>query len=147
MREYRSILAQWAIAHSRIEAKLRVYFSSELRSRWNEFDLVLQYANDVAYESRRGGYPGAEPIKLWLETIGKSAKRIGARAEDVSLKYVERWLSAQSERETLDVRERGVTVLMLVVQDIADAFTDRLMAADPEAFSTTRRDLLRDLLP
>jgi hypothetical protein len=36
---------------------------------------------------------------------------------------------------------------MLGVQDIADALTDRLMAADPEAFSTTRRDLLRDLLP
>ena len=42
---------------------------------------------------------------------------------------------------------RAMGTLFTWMRGFVDTIVDRVMSEDPDAFSTTRRDLLRDLLP
>ena len=147
-----SIQSQWIVAHSRIEAKLRVYFSSELREIWSNFDTAVDRAIEAVYFARKRNEPligHLRPLPLSvsdLDSVEKFGRELGSVGNQ-NLRRARSGFELPRSRDNHPGRELGVYWLMRGVQDLADAFIERLMAADPEAFSTTRGDLLRDLLP
>jgi hypothetical protein len=140
--EWRAILDDWKVSHTRIDARLRVYFGPELRSLWKEFDWRIY---DVAFLA---GVAQTDPLEtnsdtiaIHLDRVENFSRRVGAPQGTPGL--LQGFLSDPDVR----VRETGAANLLLEVERIADAIIDRLMATDPDAYSTTRGDLLRDLLP
>jgi hypothetical protein len=149
-RERRSIRGPWALAHTQIEAKLRVYFSPEILTLWVDFDGVIGPTTNAILVSR---LPNPERHYAYMRSLFRGNERIvpfAARLGAVSpnLRAAEALLTKRRfDLNPEPASQLGAKYLALAVQDIADAIIERLMTADPETFSTTRGDLLRDLLP
>ena len=136
----------WRIRQTRIDAKLRAYYSPAVRSLWLEFNDVIAYEIAVVREARLAevvfGQARWRPyIVRNLEAITLLSHKFGV-AETLNIKTTADDLLG---RELL--RRHAIERLIAWVGDIEDKVIDRVMTEDPEAFSTTRRDLLRDLLP
>lgn len=141
-KEWRGILDDWELSHTRIEARLRVYFSPELRSLWTEFGHEIY---DVAFLARVAQTDpletNSDTIVLHLNRVENFSKRAGVPQGTPG--FLRGFLTDADVRN----RRTGAANLRVEVEAIADSIIDRLMAADPDAYSTTRGDFFRDLLP
>ncbi len=135
-KEWRAIVNDWELSHTRIDARLRVYFSPELRSLWSRFGRGI---HAVAFLAR---VAHTDPLEVTPDRIKEQLALVenlsGSTREEVETKLTD-----------ADVRTRraGARALLIAVPGSANSIIDRLMAADPDAYSTSRGDLLRDLLP
>jgi len=140
----------WLSDKLKIEGKLRAYFSPQLFRRWSTYDHAMVnflYLAGVEGRMNRGRRqaerknPGDPPplnsydsfsINLYLGRLPQ--KQTG----------LARLLLT---RPRLTDRRSGFLALEGVILDMEASFTNQLLAAEPRGFSTTRRDLINDLLP
>jgi hypothetical protein len=135
-KEWRKIVDKWDLSQTQIEATLRVYFSPELRSSWIDFGRGI---HAVAFLARVAHHNPPE------ENPGKIKDQLD-RVANLSPPFREQVLTKLTDANVY-TRRSGARELLLAVPGSANSIIDRLMAADPDAYSTSRGDLLRDLLP
>ena len=140
---------RWLADSLKIEGKLRAYFSPGVYAHWRVFNNAMVNFFYIAgvegrmnrvrrqAERKNPGEPG--PLnaydKLSLEGyLSRFPDRPGLRS-----------LGLLGVR--LTDRRIGFLGLEGVLLDKEAAFTNLLLAAEPRGFSTTRRDLINDLLP
>lgn len=128
-----SALEQWQLEHTRVATRLRVYFSSELRTLWTDFYSAI---DDATFVIEAPTSPQLERLKL-LRDLERTLGSESSLATYVPEK--------PAPRQTPPIA--AVSSIPSSIRDIADAIVERLMAANPEAFSTTRGDLFRDIIP
>ncbi len=141
----------WQTKQAGIDVRLRAYFSPEVRSGWlkfNEFvDREIGVVEMTKYVPPGDTGDAHESEKVWVEDLLQQMDSLG-RAFDVEPPFAEPaktsddWM-AQYESD----RASAMDTLFAWTRGFVDRIVDRVMTEDPEAYSTTRRDLLRDLLP
>jgi hypothetical protein len=139
----------WQIRQARIDARLRVYFSPEMRLMWLRFNKVIEHEIDLVRQIQyiSEGILGPE---FWTPSVTGNILAIAvlSRPFGVGPPFADREQALNDlMRERQSVRTRTIGGLVAWMRKIEDKIIDRLMTEDPEAFSTTRGDLLRDLLP
>jgi len=128
------ILNRWLLSSGVIEAKIRAYFPQELLARWRAFRELVRSLPQIAayYESRPEDYAFASLVVLTLPV--RQAQR-------------DQLLRSLNSSEKAD-RVGAMISLSEIMLDQVDALqTDLLSADDPDVFSTSRGDLVRDLVP
>ncbi len=134
-----------------IEAKLRAYFDEDLLGHWNEYDRAMRsflmiagvegLANKAHAQAEREGRPyslvpiARTQIRHWLDDVRPMTP------ED------RRGLGDNLISQSPIYRSAAFQGLEAFVLDREAAFTNRLLTAHLRGFSTTRRDLIKDLLP
>lgn len=140
----------WLSARLKIEGRLRAYFSPKLFHRWNTYDTAMVNflylagvegrMNKVRRQAEREGR--AEPLG------GYDAFSVSGFLDEIPMPDERRQsIKPMLLGDRLTDRRLGFLVLEGVLLDMEAAFTSRLLAAEPNGFSTTRRDLINDLLP
>jgi hypothetical protein len=144
-RPSRGVRRIWLLPKLKIEGRLRAYFAPELLDQWEDYDYaMLRFLEIAALEGYINRYlqtaddntvrEGDFYIRYWLSEIPMDAEpRAGIRGDLLN-------------REPSQ-RRFGLFYLERVMLDLEAAFTNSLLAAHPRGFSTTRRDLINDLLP
>jgi hypothetical protein len=136
----RNALEGGGLADLRVEAKLRAYFPPAVVAAW------------MSYQLRFAG------IKLIAFTASPLGRRLtSANASDIGRLVRGLALAPADEQEALrlltgrgysrDTQFQALTNLSRQVVQWHWAMVDQILDADLAGFSTTRRDLLRDLLP
>lgn len=135
----------WQIKQAGIDVRLRAYFSPDMRSEWRTFNSFVEHEIGVVEMTRYvpSGNTGDayESEKDWVEDLLQKMNRLG-RTYGVEPLFGNGWV-ARYESD----RASAMNTLLAWTRGFVDKIVDRVMSEDPEAFSTTRRDLLRDLLP
>jgi hypothetical protein len=139
----------WQVRQAGIDARLRVYFSPEMRLMWLQFNKLVEREIDLVRQIQyvAAGILGPD---WWTPYVTANVRSIAdlSRPFGVGPPFVDREIALNDlMRERESVRARTIGGLVAWMRRIEDKIIDRLMTEDPEAFSTTRRDLLRDLLP
>jgi hypothetical protein len=142
----------WISRRLKIEGRLRAYFGPELFVLWRSYDrAMVNFLYLAGLEGRinrdrrksESERPPTQPIRGFevgfidgfLDSIG-----IPGKARD-------RGIRSALLSGPLVQRRSGFVELEYVVLEREAAFTGQLLAAHPNGFSTTRRDLINDLLP
>ena len=141
----------WLIKQAGIDVRLRAYFSPDMRSAWRKFNKFVEHEIGVVEMTKyvpsgdTGDAYASE--KDWVEVLLRRMNGLG-RTYDVEPPFAEpaetadAWMARyESDRAT------AMGTLFAWMRGFVDKIVDRVMTEDPEAYSTTRRDLLRDLLP
>ena len=144
----------WLSDRLKIEGKLRAYFPPKIFHRWRAYDTAMVNflyltgvegrMNEVRRQAERDGR--AEPVG---EAIGGfDALAVRGYLESIPVPDKRRQdIQSMLLGDQLWERRFGFLALERVLLDIEAAFTSRLLAAEPNGFSTSRRDLIDDLLP
>lgn len=145
---------RWLGARLKIEGTLSAYFSRELFDQWRVFsDAMENFFHVAAWEGE------ITKTRLRIDGKGRLGNRIVLLSEDerrAVLNYLEPIPVPKDEVGPLRVlllesepalRRAGVHALERFLLDMEASMTDRILAAAPNGFSTTRGDLIRDLLP
>jgi hypothetical protein len=155
----RDAQARWEIASLRMSVRLRAYLGGNTEAEWatfaanvTHFLAICEAANprtESAFFVRRLKRfvtrrvfieSSLEPIDEALGSVGLRGIAGGAGPRDLSKELVS-WDSPTLESSlALETVKRAMVVL-------TERVTTAVLAAHPSGFSTTRRDLLRDLLP
>lgn len=141
----------WQLKQAGIDVRLRAYFSPDMRSVWRTFNEFVEHEIGVV-EMTKYVPPGDtgdayESEKDWVEDLLQQMNSLG-RASGVEPPFgdpaetSEAWM-ARYESDPAS----AMGMLFAWMRGFVDEIVDRVMSEDPEAFSTTRADLLRDLLP
>ena len=159
--EFLDVLSEWRVAQTRIGAKLRAYYGPTLRRDWEQFDEAVTSAiwasslicclSDPWGSLKRVKANMIAEVDGLLKAIGKVQPLLAPTLPP----NVNRWRAsveayAHIQRQELGRSYRlvGMTAKLAgLIVAMSGGVIDELMTSDPEAFSTTRRDLLRDLLP
>ena len=156
---------EWDTARARLEAELRVYYPGHpvikdwYRTSMNIADLQ-RYAPEVrevfrsAFGQPREGHEAAlarySLIHLFYEGPASRNDELPAgaweRAEKLGDNYA-RWVFDARDRHGQDPARILVRLLRRMFAQRVDAALAQILTTTPEGFSTTRRDLLGDLLP
>ncbi len=156
---------EWDTARARLEAELRVYYPGHpvikdwYRTSMNIADLQ-RLAPEVrvllggAFGQPREGVEAALAryflIHLFYERPAsrndESSLGDWARAEKLGDNYA-RWVFDARDRHGQEPARILVRLLRRMFAQRVDAALAQILETTPEGFSTTRRDLLRDLLP
>ena len=146
--ERQAVKDYWQIRQARIDARLRAYFSQETRAVWLEFNELVENVIELVKTAKYSetGDPGGVLRRASADRL-REISRLG-RALGVAPPF------AGNPRpvdvlitNSLGMRRPLIRQLVVWMRGTEDKIIDRVMTEDPEAFSTTRRDLLRDLLP
>jgi imidazolonepropionase-like amidohydrolase len=141
----------WQLKQAGIDVRLRAYFSPDMRLVWRTFNEFVEHEIGVV-EMTKYVPPGDtgdayESEKDWVEDLLQQMNSLG-RASGVEPPFgdpaeaSEAWM-ARYESDPAS----AMGMLFAWMRGFVDKIVDRVMSEDPEAFSTTRGDLLRDLLP
>jgi hypothetical protein len=115
-----SVDADWRIAYQRIAAKLAVYFPGQLETDWNQYgSAVATYIGTIYYPLEKSDIDRIVP---WDKRRASKLKRADSRFP----------VGASLE---IAIRDRGEDLVR------------RTTRTSPRDFSTTRGDLMRDILP
>lgn len=137
------IANQWLLDRLNIEAKLRAYFSNDLVAQWKTYSELMLGFMELA-ETTGLVNLGTD----WLDPVGPIFEpliQIPIAKLPVSAKRRQYYTKALLGRSL--PRELGIVALSEEVLKAMEALTKNLLAAEPAGFSTTRGDLLRDVLP
>jgi hypothetical protein len=150
--ESQSVQDYWQIRQARIDARLRAYFSTEMRSAWLTFNEVVERAIELVKEGQyvASGAPAdvfRPAASINLQEITRLGRTFGLERPFAHAAEFDLGVLIGEGGPLVSSRERAVGNLVIWMRGIEDKIIDQVMTEDPEAFSTTRRDLLRDLLP
>ena len=123
----RGLETEWDVFRYRTEAKLLAYFPVEVARQWAEAaDLVTSWISfaDFGRDDPSGEAGGRREL---IKSLGQEGE----------------WFDDPGEC----IHTCAVSELTLPLRQRLSAFTAVLLSANSDAFSTTRRDLIRDLLP
>jgi hypothetical protein len=146
--ERHAIKDYWQVRQARIDARLRAYFSQETRTLWLRFNELVEREIELVKDAKytEGGIP-ADAIRheasYNLDELARLGRAFGVERPFSEPEIALRELLTNSSR----LRVPFIRSLVVWMRGIEDKIIDRVMTEDPEAFSTTRGDLLRDLLP
>lgn len=160
--EFLDALSEWRVAQTRIAAKLRAYYGPTLRRDWEQFDdavtsaiwassLVCCLSDPYGSLTRIKANMIVEVDGL-LDRIGKVQPLLAPTPLPPNIKVwrdsVESYAHVERQELGRSYRLVGMTAKLAgLIVEMSGGVIDELMTSDPEAFSTTRQDLLRDLLP
>jgi hypothetical protein len=141
----------WQIKQAPIDVRLRAYFSQDMRSVWRKFNEFLEHEIDVVEMTRYVPSGNTGDVyyseKLHVEELLQKMNNL-AGTFDVAPPFAapaetsHGWIA----RYEID-RPTAMDDLFAWMRGYVDMIVDRVMSEDPEAYSTSRGDLLRDLLP
>jgi hypothetical protein len=141
----------WRPAALRIETKLRAYFPASMAGAWEQFasdvdDFLVNVCakasppgegfGDLTDADRRANIAG------WFEAVAR-AQPLPTSVRSIRFSEIAAAATLPSAEERADVVEAGGDSMLAKT----DTITAVLFAAHPAGFSTTRTDLLHDLLP
>ena len=129
----------WQVKQARIDAKLRVYFSPEMRSMWLRFNNFVQRELELVRQTRYVAVGG--PAEFWRHwaAMSLSGMRSEGRLFGISPPFDGPQIALDDLMgERASARARTIDSLVAWMRSIGDKIIDRLMTEDPEAFSTTR---------
>lgn len=135
--------ASWDVARLRIEMKLRAYYRPQIANDWKKFGEDVHNFLEICLltgPTPRGGRYSAGVIRADLV---QQFTQIGLRRKFGLPVSLETMLTAPDAGR----RAFGLEVIGRHLLRRADAMTASVFAVNPDGFSTTRGDLLRDLLP
>lgn len=129
---------QWDVAALRIEVRLRAY-TPALVEQWQVYTAMMQWFFVV---NRAMAAKHNDP------TRGLTWVRSTYNALAGHLSELDEWRYWRPEFATSSIhRINAMTAISRSLLAASGQLIDQLLATRPEGFSTTRRDLLRDLLP
>jgi hypothetical protein len=144
--------AFWVPASLRIEMKLRAYFPASMASEWKRFvadidDFLLNVSanasppgqpleSDLTDEGRRANIAG------WFEFLSKT-QPLPESLRPLRFKDIAHDATGVNADDRARVVEAGGALMFAKTEKMTAVLFD----GDPAGFSTSRRDLLRDLLP
>ena len=148
-----AIMDKWEVSQESVETKLRVYYGEDGVDAWRSYvRAVRALAVLTAYEA------GTPDGGLWQTVVQEPVCIGGCVSSDANL-YVRRIVPpGQSrvdpaaaiaifrKRDELQ-REAVLGSLSRLLADQASSVVDLILRKGPRGFSTTRSDLLHDLLP
>jgi len=138
-----ALFNQWEVDGGRIGTKLSAYFGPELATQWLEFRrsvvaviLFIDYVRDVKVDRRLTPAMRVQLVRDAIESlpVEYTASELDTAAHDILTGEPVPVLAALAPA-------RGQLV------DDARQVIVRMLDAEPQGYSTTRGDLLRDLLP
>jgi hypothetical protein len=145
---YDVILARWREAALKTEVNAKAYFGRSVLDEWQEagqyveyFLLASDYVADVRVEA---GYRRADDRsdpQYKYERISKQLELLAPAREDA---FAAAQLLASDKASD---RARGMEQVKTWPLAKIETAADKLLSAHPSGFSTTRGDLLNDLLP
>lgn len=146
-----SLKDYWQVRQARIDAKLRAYFSPEMRSRWLSFNQVAEGAIELVRQSQAIATGARREVVLPkasvnLQEITRVGRTFGLELPFATSGRIGFGTLMGYEARPGD-RQAAIRILVAWMRGIDDEIIARVMREDPAAYSTTRRDLFRDLLP
>jgi hypothetical protein len=145
--EYDAVLAQWKETGLTTEVKVKAYFAPPIVSRWRDVVQNVEYflivCQDIADARTDSAYGRANvtPTEYRHERIRNALALLAPTLEQAD--RAARQLASDSPSE----RASGLEAVMSWPFAKVSAAADELLSAHPSGFSTTRSDLLRDLIP
>jgi hypothetical protein len=148
-----AIFDEWEVSRQTVETKLRVYYGEEGVDAWRSYVRAVRgLAVLAAYEA------GAPDGRLW-QTVVVEPVCFGGCSRPEANEYVHRIVRPGETRvhasDAIAIlrgrrelpRESVLGSLSRLLADQASTVVDLILRKGPRGFSTTRRDLLHDLLP
>jgi hypothetical protein len=147
-----SVRDYWEIRQAPIEAKLRAYFSQEMRSQWLTFDnIVKREVTLFKFAKFASAVPSnSSTAHAYRSAASDELSRITPLTRSIGVEppFTQKEAREFSIGDLKSPLGRLATLSLITwMREVADTIIDRLLTEDPGAFSTTRQDLLRDLLP
>ena len=149
----------WDVSLLRIEMKLRAYYPPAVADQWSEFATDVRQFLQICLLT---GPATTEDEGIFLRgEIARTLPRIVEGREllrdyfqsaeqpvpRITQSQADRALAAELTDPSWSMRQSGLELLRAMLLSKAQAATTALFSAKPGDFSTTRSDLLRDLLP
>lgn len=159
--EFLHALSEWRVAQTRIAVKLRAFYGPTLRRDWEEFDEAVTSAiwastlicclSDPWGSLKRIRADMIVEVDGLVASIGNVQPLLAPTLPPNIRNWrasVEAYARVGRQELGRSYRLVGMTAKLAgLIVEMSGGVIDELMASDPEAFSTTRQDLLRDLLP
>lgn len=171
--DFEAMLEQWIEESAVLEARLRAYFPNDIAAEWDYLDeglirSLLEYAKALPEaQKRHAGQRWQQLWKIYTPAFAGNAENIDTRDWYLGIYLsniggqdkvrTEGWPQLLAEIVANDPKHsflQGIgaeATLRLDIQRTAETrladFTEHLLSAHMNGFSTTRGDLLRDLLP
>ena len=145
--EYDVILEQWKETGLTTEVKAKAYFAGPIVSRWKDVVQNVEYflfvCQDIADARKEAAYGRADSTAFEYrhERITKTLELLAPTLEQAD--RTARALASDTPSE----RASGLEAVRSWPFANASAAADELLSAHPSGFSTTRGDLLHDLIP
>jgi hypothetical protein len=144
--------AFWVPASLRIEMKLRAYFPASMANEWKQFvgeidDFLLNVSANASppgqpLTSDRTDVVRRANIEGWFD-FRSSTETLRGSVRGLSPSEIADYAMGVNAEERAGVVEAGGALMFAKTEKMAAVLFD----ADPAGFSTSRRDLLRDVLP
>ena len=134
-----AIVARWEFPRLKVETRLRVYYGEQGLKAWRSYERAVSAFGDLAeYEART---PNRSKYDISDEHLRALVREIGLRSR--IFQSTVRHLKTGNQ----SLREWHLEHLAGVLGGRASRLIDLIVRKAPNGFSTTRGDLLRDLLP
>jgi hypothetical protein len=146
-----SVKEYWQTKQTGIDVRLRAYFSSDVRSAWLEFNEFVEREVEVVelikYVPTGDTGDASQSVKEYIDRLLREMNSRG-RASGVESPFAEPTATSGGSTALYGSdREQAMRPLFAWMRGYVDRIVDRVMTEDPGVFSTSRRDLLGDLLP
>jgi hypothetical protein len=151
------VRANWDVAALRVETKLRAYYPPVVAAEWNQYAsdmrtyLQISLLSGLARTKREGNFLRDEIVRT-LPRIDdrEEVRRSYDSAEGgppISDAAATRYFAGDLTNPNWSQRQAAFETLKELLLSKAENATAAIFTANPGGYSTTRRDLLRDLLP
>jgi hypothetical protein len=146
--QYDVVLARWKETGLTTEVKAKAYFATPIASQWNGVVQNIEYflfvCQDIADARKESAYARADDgtgFEYRHQRITKTLELLAPTLEQAD--RTARYLASDTPSE----RTIGLEVVKSWPFAQVSAAADELLSAHPTGFSTTRGDLLHDLIP
>jgi hypothetical protein len=131
----------WSLAATSIEAKLRAYFPQSIVLDWRSYTVVVESTIVILAHTGIRGVGG----ELFSHDVSAALERLAER--DVLPLSAETYMDMLFPSTTDKPGLREYTQAKQTILGSGEAIAAEVLAGHPRGYSTSRRDLLRDLLP
>lgn len=146
--QYDVILERWKETGLTTEVKAKAYFATPIVNRWKDLVQNVEYflivCQDIAEARTDSAYVHADDgtaVEYRHERITQTLELLAPTLEEADRTARDLASDTQSERA------RGLEAMTSWPFAKVSAAADELLSAHPSGFSTTRGDLLHDLIP
>jgi hypothetical protein len=146
--DVRPILTAWEVARLNVEAKLRLYFGDAITQRWHDYSTSVRMLvrtfqlNAPLLRAIAQEHASRVERAATYNSLTRSLGEVGVDRDD-ALWDIPRLITSPIVAN----RDLGTELLKTEFLRRADVLMTDLLRSHPAGFSTTRGDLLHDLLP
>jgi hypothetical protein len=153
---YDAILGRWSEAELKTDLKAKAYFGESVVDDWQSADQQVRYfllvsADIAAVRVEAGHLPAGQRFQHRYDHISRRLNLFKAPApEDVERAPTQEEVDGAAHRladDEASERAAGMEQVKTWILAKIETAADALLSAHPSGFSTTREDLLKDLLP